>query len=328
MSRPLSMWSFTRRLILLILLTIALIAGAAGPSAQAQALQDGEDDASLHTVVSSDGVLPGKTNLAGDANIIQNEDGFTSRSARGTGKLVNSRKEILPILPGIGGGSAQNHGGDNRYQIDDTTEYPYRAVVLFKSSTGHCTGWLIGTDTVATAGHCVYDRSSNTWATDVIIYPGYNGDTVPFGSCNATRLYSVKGWTQNKDPKYDYGAVKLDCSIGDEVGWFGFRWQSASLTGTSTTITGYPEDKANDPSYTMWEDQDSVRQTAARQLFYDHYTVGGVSGSPVYHSYSDDCDPCSIAIHAYGPYEGSAYNRGTRIVQPVFNNLVNWKNAS
>jgi len=37
-----------------------------------------------------------------------------------------------------------------------------------------------------------------------------------------------------------------------------------------------------------------------------------------------------MGIHAYGTHASfphSTYNHGTRIVPPVFNNLLNWKNA-
>src|SRR5262249_32066594 len=85
----------------------------------------------------------------------------------------------------------------------------------------------------------------------------------------------------------------------------------------------------------QWKSTDQIRLTQTRQLFYYNDTVGGFSGSPVYYNRSIGSPYCvrycTMAIHAYGLH-GSAphtvYNHGTRIVEPVFNNLRAWRDAS
>lgn len=215
-------------------------------------------------------------------------------------------------------------GTDNRYQITNTTSYPYTAIVQISftqgGSTYGCTGWMINANTVATAGHCVFDNGA--WSTNVVVYPGRNGSSTPYGSCGYTRLYSVTGWTSSRNPEYDYGAIKLNCSIGDSTGWFGYRWQSASLTGEPTYLAGYPCDK---PYPTMWRHDDQVRVTETRRLYYANDTYGCQSGAPVWNN-GGSCSTCGIAIHAYG-VGSNGYNGGTRITQEVFNNLTSWKNA-
>jgi glutamyl endopeptidase len=60
-----------------------------------------------------------------------------------------------------------------------------------------------------------------------------------------------------------------------------------------------------------------------------------MSGSPVWQDRppgSAFCSngPCVMAIHAYGLHGASphdAFNHGTRIREPVFNNLITWRNA-
>ena len=53
-----------------------------------------------------------------------------------------------------------------------------------------------------------------------------------------------------------------------------------------------------------------------------------MSGSPAYNTSGPaGCNPCAIAIHTNGVYGGSPYNRGTRITEAAFNNLVAWMNA-
>lgn len=208
-------------------------------------------------------------------------------------------------------------GVDNRIQVNPTTTYPYRAVVHISSSIGGCTGWLIGPRTVATAGHCVFNNGA--WATNVVVTPGRNGLVKPYGSSQAHRLFSVAGWVNSGNGNYDYGAIQLKKPLGDTVGWFGFRWTSASLQDTWARISGYPGDK---PFGTQWRHQGYVNNGTYR-LFYSIDTFNGQSGAPVYQLNYPNCGPCGIAIHTGGTTSG---NWGTRIRQPVFNNLLYWKN--
>lgn len=129
-------------------------------------------------------------------------------------------------------------GFDSRVRVYTTT-YPARAVVLITFNGGRCTGWLYGPDIVATAGHCVHTGgSSGTWRTNVKIWPGYNGTDATFGSCRSIRLYSVTGWTNKRDERFDYGSIKLNCAIGNTTGWFGYWWQDDDLTGLSSMLSG------------------------------------------------------------------------------------------
>ncbi|MBV9787234.1 MAG: serine protease [Chloroflexi bacterium] len=276
-----------------------------------------------HTSVSSDG-----------AAVATNTEGVTissgeaySPSHQGDGKQAIGRDrqvddmDVPPATPdGQEVGITSVIGADNRVRITATTTYPYRAIAKITSSIGGCTGWLIDANTVVTAGHCVHGGGG--WATNVRVYPGRNGTSTPYGSCGASRLFSVNGWTSDRDPAYDYGAIKLNCSIGNQTGWFGYRWQSASLNGQATNLAGYPGDKT---ANTLWRDNDTVRSTATRRLYYANDTAGGQSGSPVWNN-GANCSTCSIAVHAYG-VGSNGYNGGTRITEAVFNNLTNWKNS-
>ncbi len=274
-----------------------------------------------HTIVSNDGVVPRTTS----SSIEQAKLRGYSASYQGTGLIpVNVAKatkdpKVGPVPQGGMISPLSIIGPDGRYQITGTTAYPYRAIVHVTSSIGGCSGWLIGANTVATAGHCIHNGA---WATNVVVYPGRNGSSTPYGSCTASRLYSVTGWTTNRDRNYDYGAIKLNCTIGNTTGWFGFRWQSASLTGQPSYTAGYPGDK---PYGTMWRSDDQVRTTQTYRLYYANDTIGGQSGSVVWNNEAS-CSTCGIAIHAYG-VDGTGYNGGTRITQQVYNNLVTWRDS-
>jgi glutamyl endopeptidase len=216
-------------------------------------------------------------------------------------------------------------------RVINTTAFPARAVALITFDGSRCTGWLYGPDVIATAGHCVHTGGSEgRWRTNVLVYPGRNGSSSPYGSCTAKRLHSVVGWTQNRDERYDYGVIKLNCSIGNRTGWFKLWSQSTSLNGIPTTINGYPSDKPLE----QWNSIDQVRKTKAKQVFYQNDTVAAMSGSPVFTKRpagSPFCTGyCVIGIHAYGLHDTdshSANNHGTRLTQEVINNLITWRNA-
>ena len=211
-------------------------------------------------------------------------------------------------------------GTDTRFRIDPTTGYPYRATVRIVSSVGQCTGWMISPDTVATAGHCVHNGA---WATGVSVAPAQNGPwQQPYGTCGARRLHSVIGWTQNRDSNYDYAAIKLNCTIGNTVGWYGMRWTTASLNGVLSRNNGYSGDKGGE----LWASFGTVQASFARRLHYTNDTVGGNSGGPVY-DYVNGAGPYGIAVHTNGTADGVT-NSGTRIVEPVFNNFVAWASAA
>ena len=304
---------------LLALLALSLVSIT---PAQAQTKRGGKT-VSPHTPVSSDGralsAAPLGLNGWGAPKAVQGFAG-TGETLKGAGSISFA----APRKPARGGGNlspASVIGADNRYQITGTTAYPYRAIVHISSSIGGCTGWLIGPNTVATAGHCLHNGSS--WATGVTVYPGRSGSSTPYGSCGYTTLYSVTGWTVSQNRDYDYGAIKLNCSIGNTVGWFGFRWTSASLTGQPTYTAGYPGDKV--PYPTMWRHDDQVRISQTFRLYYANDTYGGQSGSPVWNNEAS-CSTCGIAIHAYG-VDSTGYNGGTRINESVYNNLLTWRNS-
>jgi glutamyl endopeptidase len=135
----------------------------------------------------------------------------------------------------------------------------------------------------------------------------------------------LNGWVNSRDTRYDAGIIKLNCTVGSTVGWFGMWWQSASLNGLSTTVQGYPGDK---PS-TQWRSRDFVRATETEKIYYQNDTVGGQSGSPVYQnraSGSSFCvGVCAMAIHTNG-VGGSGFsasnNSGNRITQAKYNTFV------
>ena len=279
--------------------------------------------ANPEAMTSSTGAVPAATAsaLAGSTQ---------SKGYAGTGKVPKPFGRAPAGAPL--GGTDSIFGTDDRIQITGTTAYPARATVMItRNGNAHCSGWMIGPNTVATAGHCVHSGgSAGSWYSGLVAWPGRNGASAPYGGCASKLSYSVSGWTVNGDEQFDYGVIKLNCTIGNTVGWYGYFWQSASLSGLPTLVSGYPGEKAFG---TQWRGDWTSRTVAtvtAEQVFYPNDTTGGMSGSPVYYD-RPGCGTCTMAIHAYGfPHGGfphNVYNHGTRITQAKFNNLQAWNAA-
>ncbi|MEO3928899.1 trypsin-like serine protease [Micromonosporaceae bacterium B7E4] len=229
---------------------------------------------------------------------------------------------------------------DERTPVTDTTSFPGSATVLLTFTGGQCTGFMISERTVATAGHCVHTGAGGQWRSNLIAYPGYAGDRAPYGSCRARAAFAASGWTRGSDPGQDYGAVQLDCAIGNATGWYPLGWTNESVTGACTVSQGYPADRRS----TQWRSQDHIRAETASTIYHQHDTSTGQDGSPLYLSEPDDwCptrpkpiplpdpdpDPWTVfGIHTSGPYgggPGAVNNLATRITQAAYRELMSWR---
>jgi glutamyl endopeptidase len=213
-----------------------------------------------HDSVSSDGLYYSAPERSITASGTRAYRGTADRLANGEAadglaeyrQEIESAEEVWSLLmrkPAKSGyGSETIIGLDSRTRVNPTTSFPARATALITFNQGSgsfiCTGWLINKNTVATAGHCVHTGGPNgSFSRNVRVYPGRNGSQAPFGSCTARTLFTVVGWANASDERYDYGAVKLNCNIGQTTGWYGLLAQSMTLNGQRSIITGYPGDK-------------------------------------------------------------------------------------
>ena len=323
----LKVYSFGRFGIVLLLLTLLLssfgAASAKGP------VEEETVEFDPHASVSSDGSIV-EQDLSG---VRYDRFGAYVPEVAGSGKQVHGPDRVAddahlnpqPATPDGNAAPDSVIGDDDRVHITNTTVVPYRriAYVTYKhlSIEYSCSGWLISADTVATAGHCIYMNYS--WVTDVRVYPGRDGSITPYGSCGAKRLYAAAGWVNKRNYDYDYGVIKLDCSVGKQTGSFGYRIApDDGLVDQRAKIAGYPGEK---PTGTMWYHSDKVTSYNSLWVIYTTDLTGGQSGSPVYNSRAN-CSYCAIAINTLHDRITNT-NRGIRITRPVFNNLTSWKNA-
>lgn len=241
---------------------------------------------------------------------------------------INGSKYVLQKIPERQNGPAPMRiiGSDDRFQIQDTTYFPWDAVVRIEGKFAanrsfYCTGWMLGPSTVVTAGHCVYDYEGiKTYAYDVKITPGYNSaamNPAPFGSCIALQGIVMPPWIASGDIGYDYGVFKLGCRIGIQTGNLGYKTIIGNGVGTSTLLTGYPVDKGGT---TMWAGLGSITSSDSNSFYYDNDEMGGQSGGPVWDVLDPNC-LCVVAVNA-NAFDPPTMNQGARINDIAFNFLL------
>lgn len=261
---------------------------------------------------------------------VETSDGesFAYSDAPSGGEVVDGASEYVPDFQGEDANLEPTSiiGPDDRVHItgERIRKFPNRAIIHIEQADGDdCSGALIGPRTVATAGHCLYDPDTQQWQGIDYIAPGQDGSTRPYGSCGFVKRFVSSGWKRFGAKGADYGAIKLNCTVGNRTGWLGFiRDPDIVVVGLTSIISGYPADKDEG---TQWRSVDQIRRVTPRNLFYRNDTTGGMSGSPVYRGKDSGCRWCIMGVHAYG---GKNANSGPRINRFALRNFNRWKNWS
>lgn len=205
-------------------------------------------------------------------------------------------------------------GTDDRITVQDTGEYPYVAIAYMKihhacgcDSTG--TGFMADKNKLITAAHCIVCTKHGKWANRITFYFGYRNDR------RYTYKYSGKwyAFVGNTFPdgyttENDWAVVKLYKNVGNQVGWFGFKYNmpDSTISGKLLRVAGYRNGK-------LKKDSGFATVGSGNLIYYEMDSEPGNSGGPVY--YLDHGDPYAAAINIA---ESKSSNYGYRITALVY----------
>lgn len=313
---------FTFNRIRLAVLTLILFVAAIIPAhAQSQAVGGGEPEQPKQAVSPTGEQIEISDSLANSQTTVDEKGNkiYYTPEKRGKAKADKPNKSSdRPDDPNASDPSPNRViGGDERIKVGDTTKFPYSAIADIRFTQNgksySCTGWIYDDNYVATAGHCILSRDGY-WSTNIVVYPGRNGSSKPYGSCGSVNIFVSDLWQRDRNSNYDYGTIRMDCTIGTKTGTLGLRYNSNSWVDRFTTLTGYHGDK--DSHTTQWYTVKAITQDTGTQLFYQHDMTGGASGAPIYFTESG-CGQCVIAVNA-SEYDNQD-NSGPRMTQGMYN---------
>ena len=178
-------------------------------------------------------------------------------------------------------------------QVTNTTDLPWRTIcklyMHFSSGWYVCSGaFIVDNHEVFTAGHCLYDYGGDGWADQVIIVPGKNGASEPYGSKYGYDWYVGGGWSSSGSNNDDWGMIEV---APFSTGWMSNMVQSASwYPGKSFNTAGYPADDGYSGDEMWYDDGTCSSATSYRVTYNFNFSsygkgtcIGGQSGSPVWY---------------------------------------------
>ena len=152
-------------------------------------------------------------------------------------------------------------------------------------------GFMIGPNAVATAGHVLFDKDEfggDGWITSATITPAKNTtETEPhFGTASAIAYRCGGDWARKSDYNDDWGIIILNRDIGTQTGLMGKHSQSAAYSNdTVAYVNGYPKlvGSSSVEQFDLYTSFGSISSSKSKKLHSkDIYMSNGDSGGPCY----------------------------------------------
>lgn len=245
-------------------------------------------------------------------------ENYTSTS---TSAYISSPKKTLftsNIQP-----IATPYSSTNFKRVTNTKVQPYSSICRISCYKDNKlvvgTGFLVGSNKLLTAMHCVMDSSTKTAYTNWTCYPGYSNGPYNNYSAGWQRIYYDKRWMENASAEYDWCLCTLGKDLGQHVGvCYLETCDDYYLKNASITSVGYPTglDSAKFQYYA------DGQITQINSLYFNRTgrLQKGMSGGPTMRT-SGNHNVVGINVGVYS--DGSDKTLIVRITDSIFNLVLN-----
>jgi V8-like Glu-specific endopeptidase len=220
--------------------------------------------------------------------------------------------------------------------VGSPTDWPWRGnVKLFRTFpsgvVSDCSGVLVDSMHVLTAGHCVWTFISSRcnppdtacWASSMRVIPAYDNGSTPFGEANFANLLAWTAWTEDENYDWDIAMIELNRPLGALTGWYGYGYNNDDSFFTGGNIfrsTGYPAESPYDGEE-MYTWAGTFDRTETYGFIHTNYSFGGQSGSGVYRDDSNRIVYGALS-HGHDAIPETVYTRITSASFPTFGNWI------
>lgn len=213
------------------------------------------------------------------------------------------RKAVTPDYTPVPMGGTSYPGPNDTYEYGPKYRtYPISTVgkLFFKigSSNYVCSGTVIGTNIIWTAGHCVADGGASTFYSNWVFCPSYDasqgGPNPALGCWNATSASTTTAWYGSRQFGRDYAVVylassgsKLSGNVSAYTGTIGYGWNWPRDQHYSHY--GYPAESPYSGGKmitTIAEHRYDDTSSTPSTMSWGSAQTGGSSGSGVLRSFS------------------------------------------
>lgn len=232
----------------------------------------------------------GRTGYAGPARVRPSQVGPPVPAAAPPGA-------IAPQNFGTGNLSTIYHYSDSLVdpELDDDAPWRWAGRFTFVTAAGEavfCSGAMISSSIMLTAGHCVHQGGSlpgrpkdKGWIKSGTYTPAFRNGAAPYGSATANHFLTTSGWYDKGeiDRGYDVALVVLNKrsgtprEIGADTGWFGFCHTNCLQPYGHLSQLGYPVNYYDGSQMTQSE---HLERSNTRDLLLGTGMRGGSSGGP------------------------------------------------
>jgi len=203
---------------------------------------------------------------------------------------------------------------DNRTAVSGTRASSYPLfnsgflTIDFDNDYMRGSGFLVSPYVALTNAHNIYSADLGGWFSEITFSPGqyetvWPNFVTPYGTkkpvlaeTNQNYIIHENNNARDQSIKYDYAALFFEEPFS---GIDTFVPLEFNFTPTSVIVTGYPGVVKDANTMGMWRAEGTLLNQDSHCLFYDAYTSGGSSGSPVL-SYNSQSDSYRVvAVHSF-----------------------------